>query len=136
MRRQFRIVVAIAAIISLLLMQLALASYQCASYRLPAADAAQTMAMTTTMPNCHGMDHAQPALCHAHASGDVQSLDKPDVPAPSPFVAALLLLVLALSPLLSDAARRLPMASSFRRPPGWSPPGAPPLAIRLCCFRI
>lgn len=132
--RQSRLVAALVALISLLFMQLAVAAYACPSRQL--AQAAELAAMAAQadvhrhMEDCDGADSDTSAICHAHCQPDVQSLDKPDLPDVSPFVAVAL-----VSTVIAPAFSFQPVAARgadlfLRRIT------SPPLAIQHCCFRI
>ncbi|MCU6501664.1 hypothetical protein LPN04_28105 [Rugamonas sp. A1-17] len=127
--RSTRLLTAIVTLLSMLYMQLAVASYVCPGVPAGSLDNAVS-ARATAMPNCQGMDAEQPQLCDLHAHGEPakQSLDNsvPDVP---PFVPSAL--ILELQPV--DAVL-LPDASY--RPIALTRTTAPPVAIRNCCFRI
>lgn len=129
--RPFRAVVAIIALVSVLCMQLAMASYVC-----PGMAEVPTVVSTAdnaqSMPDCHGMDMNQPVLCHAHAhdQSGKQSLDKPETPAVSPFLPARLILTLDV---VEATSIRHPV---FHGSPLLNRATAPPVSIRNCCFRI
>ncbi|HEU4372766.1 MAG TPA: hypothetical protein VFS02_04705 [Telluria sp.] len=109
------------ALVSLLFMQLAVVAYACPMR------AHETVA---PMADCHGMDHASPTLCQAHAEPVKQSLDKVSTPTPQPFVAAAILFEVAgLDQLMPRSAQ---VAPSDIPAAG----AAPPIAILHCCFRI
>lgn len=129
--RPFRSIAAIIALFSMLFMQLAMASYACPGMGetttvVSMADKAQSMS------NCHGMDMNQPILCHVHAHDQAgkQSLDKPELPAVSPFLPAGLMLTLDVA---EEMAIQHPV---FHGSPLLSRATAPPISIRNCCFRI
>ncbi|NVM74505.1 hypothetical protein FHW83_000265 [Duganella sp. SG902] len=131
--RPSRVLTAIVAIISLLYMQFAVASYVCPGQQMGGSSvtkAAGTMAVD--MPNCQGMDATQPGLCHlyGHDVASKQSLDKTPMPDVPPFVQAELLLSLQLT----DAV--IVHVNSHQVPVALSRATAPPIAIRHCCFRI
>ncbi len=123
--RSTRLVAVLVTIVSLLFAQLALASYVC-----PAMATAMPDDSMQEMTSCAGMDMQQPSLCHAHHHADHQSLDKPDLPQVAPFVAVgpvLAVLPLdTLDPVVTGPSDTLSLTHAT----------APPLAIRLCCFRI
>lgn len=133
--RQFRVVAALLALMSMLFMQLAMASYACPEIRLGqpgsemAADMEDSAAEDIKLSSCHEMDKAQPNLCHAHAQSGNQSLDAPQVPQVAPFaaVAAALPVVLMATPSHSQTIP-IPLALLGRTT-------SPPIAIRHCCFR-
>jgi hypothetical protein len=130
--RSTRFLTAIVAILSMLYMQLAVASYVCPGMPAGGNNMASTHAVAADMPNCQGMDAAQPALCHQYAHGEPskQSLDKTPVPDVPPFVPVALVLELQFfdGVSISDAKPYLPIALARTT--------SPPIAIRNCCFRI
>lgn len=110
-----RVITALIALVSVLFMQFAVASYACPAVK---------------VDNCHGMDMEQPSLCHAHEQAGNQSLDKPPVPPVAPFVpATLVTLLVADKPVQPSQTDRADTFFLTRAT-------APPLAIRHCCFRI
>jgi hypothetical protein len=130
--RSTRFLTAIVAMLSILYMQFAVASYVCPGMQAGSeSGAASVHAVMADMPNCEGMDAMQPQLCHLYAHGELskQSLDKPapDIP---PFVPAALMLQLQLihAVFIPDAHPYRPIALTRAT--------APPVAIRHCCFRI
>ncbi len=131
--RSTRFLTALVAMLSMLYMQLAVAAYVCPG--MPAGSghgAASAHAAMIDMPNCQGMDAAQPALCHLYAH-DVpfkQSLDTSAMPDVPPFLPAALILNLQFS----DAGW-LPGALP-PRPIALTRATAPPLPIRHCRFHI
>ena len=132
LNRRPRLIGALVALVSILFMQIVLAGYVCPKPGVQTSDSAMS-AMTsldTSMPGCDGMDIAQPALCHASAHVQHQSLDKHDVPSVQPFVPA------AMSFVLVHAVLPIPTNSvelDTTRLSGGSPPA---LSIQNCCFRI
>ncbi|MBV6323751.1 hypothetical protein [Duganella violaceipulchra] len=128
-----RFLTVIVAILSLLYMQFAVASYVCPGQPMDGLrDTASAGAMAIDMPNCQGMDATQPALCHLHGhdATSKQSLDKTPMPDVPPFVPATLVLSLQLSNIAAASANapHVPVALTHAT--------APPIAIRHCCFRI
>lgn len=113
--RPSRIVAALLALVSVLFMQFAVASYICP---------------TMKMDGCSGKDMTQPSLCHAHDQAGNQSLDKPVSPPVQPFMPVALVMTVASGEIghLSQADR--PNTFLLARAT------APPLAIQHCCFRI
>lgn len=125
MSHQLRLVAVCISLFSLLFTQLAVAAYVCP----------MTMA-AAGMKDCANMampDIEQPSLCHAHAhthdSVSKQALDKPDLPDVQLFVVALVwtLHALDVSAIEQLSLRSRSVLSDF---------GAPPIAVRHCCFRI
>src|SRR5471030_674948 len=113
--RSIRFLTTIVALLSMLYMQFAVASYVCPGMPVGGQDsAAAVRAIAVDMPNCQGMDAAQPELCHLYAHGGPfkQSLDKPPVPDVPPFVPAVLVLDLQFFDLapVSDVQPSLPVA--------------------------
>lgn len=128
--RPSRFVVAVVALLSILFMQLAVASYACPAMDLEHGSQAMAATQMEDMAGCHDMDPEQPSLCHAYGQTGNQSLDKPAVPPLQPFLA------------VGFGLPATPLGAT--RPPDFAFPGtifltratAPPLAIRNCCFRI
>ena len=117
---------------ALLFMQFAVAAYAC-----PAAfTQAQAPVAMANMPGCAGnmpqaMDLDQPLLCQAYCQQGSQTFQAPpaaDVPS-SP----LLLAVLDWRPALHLPA--MPAGEVQALPLGASPPGSPPLYLRLLVLR-
>lgn len=135
--RLSRLTTAFIALLSILFMQLAVASYACPSVTVPvtgsiglAAAAAESAEWANqAMPGCVDMDRDQPSLCHAHEQAGTQSLDRPDLPQVQPFMAA------GLSVLLLTDALVIPASAVFEEIT-LTRATAPPLSIQNCCFRI
>lgn len=131
--RPSRFVAAFIALLSMLFMQLAVASYACPGLQMGQAGASAAMSTDVAdqnMVGCQGMDKVQPSLCHAHDQVGNQSLDKPELPQVPSFVAAALTLVFdhiepAYSPISAQPDSVLLTRAT-----------APPLSIRNCCFQI
>lgn len=131
--RPSRLLAAVIALVSILFMQLAVAAYAC-----PVLSADYDRAAITTMAampdgamtTCDDADPVQPNLCHAYGQAGEQSLDKPAVASPQPFIAVGFGLPIApfdtvhLHTLAVRGGASLAHAS------------APPVAIANCCFRI
>lgn len=132
--RPTRLVAALIALISLLFMQLAVASYACPGMTTALSGHAMALAPDSgmhDMPGCAGsIDKQQPGLCHAHGHASQQSLDKPEPPPVQPFVAVALTQVLSSIDTTYHPTRPAQDALFLTRAM------APPLAIRHCCFRI
>jgi hypothetical protein len=126
--RRTRIVSALVALLSLLFMQLALASYACPNL-IPAQNAPMLDSAGQPMADCPLTDSQSPTLCHADAHKLTPSLDKPDTPSAMPFVATGFVL-----PLLwpEDSVSMPDPPTGFLHASGTSPP----IAIRHCCFRL
>ncbi|MBY0243593.1 MAG: hypothetical protein K2X55_30245 [Burkholderiaceae bacterium] len=127
--RPSRFFAVLAAVVSVLFSQLAMAAYAC-----PGLPTGQAMAMAAeadhVMPDCEQMDSALPALCHAHMQAGDQTLDKPPSPNVPPTVAVLLM------PVMSDLHLAPPLVVFYADAAGLRRSSDPPLAIRNCCFRI
>lgn len=119
--------------LSMLAMQVAVASYACPG--MPSGNdygAASVHAATMDMADCQGVAETQPPLCHllAHGALPKQTFDKTATPAVPPFVPATLMLDLRLVNAIVIAD-----ATPFLRNP-LTRTTAPPVAIRNCCLRI
>ncbi|HJV85342.1 MAG TPA: hypothetical protein VJ698_07675 [Noviherbaspirillum sp.] len=132
--RKSRFFAALVALIGVLFTQLAVAAYVC-----PAGQISQTLeAVAAThavhnhqdMSGCDEGGMGQPGLCKAQTQVGSQSLDKPQLPDVSPFLAVML--VASLFHEDHDA----PYVSSQITGSLLSRTTAPPLAIQNCCFRI
>lgn len=114
----------------LLVMQLAVAAYACPAVFAPAP------APTAEMPGCAGnmpvaMDPGQPLLCQAHCQHGSQTAQA--APALDATTTPVLWAVLDWAPSLllpAQAAQRLHALHA-----GASPPGSPPLYLRLLVLR-
>jgi hypothetical protein len=131
--RPSRLIAAAFALISILFMQLAVAAYACPAFSVH--DSRGTVANKSAMPDdamtaCDDMDPVQPSLCHAYGQAGHQSLDKPALALPQPFVAVGF--GLPITPFNSIALAAL----TVHRDTFLAHASAPPLAIRHCCFRI
>jgi hypothetical protein len=130
--RSSRLVAALIALISMLFMQYAMASYACPGMIAGGEVAAMPTGMMDHQPasGCAGMDSVQPNLCHAYDHGGHQTLDKPEAPQVQPFAAVGLALTLRpIEIALPPAAAQSEFLELKRST-------APPLTIRHCCFRI
>lgn len=132
---QSRVLAALLALVSMLFTQLAVASYVCP--RMQIAHAMESIAASEAavdhhdMSGCEGMDTTDKSVgCQEHNQTGNQSLDKPELPNVSPFMASVLLQTVAhtdrpyQSVILHAAGLFLTRTT------------APPLSIRNCCFRI
>jgi hypothetical protein len=128
--RLTRLVATVVAVISLLFAQLAVAAYACPGMAAPERVAANAMKAMEGMEHCTGMDKVQPNLCHAHNHTSQQSLDRPDLPPVPPFLASGLVQMVVMPELIVPPSHAAPAIPSMARAT------SPPLAIRLCCFRI
>jgi len=114
-RCRHRLTATLFVVVSLLFSQLAVASYRCPA----AADPAAMARMMAAGVPCAGVDQAQPALCHEHATSAPQSFETVKLPvATSPMVVQ----VLAL-PVVLDAAAAV--AASYASTPEARPPPDP-----------
>ena len=128
-RRNYLITV-LFALVSLLFMQLAVASYVCPG---TASKVAEVAAMAEADMPCAesmtlAMDESQPNLCQAHCQAGQQTADRYELPAPvviatvpADFTLPLTAPVFLGAPLQAPHLRRTT---------------APPVAIRNCCFRL
>jgi len=131
--RKHRFLTALIALIGMLFMQLAVASYACPG--LQAGDASELVAdpsdVTRSMAPCEQPDAEQPALCHAHCQDGESSLGKYEPPTVSPAVVIVAALLHIPEPAFAgDVPGVEPSPSLLRRIT------APPISIRHCCFRI
>ena len=134
--RTVRLFTALVAILSMLFMQHAVASYLCPGVSMGGSgsvvSAGVGVSAMPAMADCAGMDADQSTLCQIHAVGDAsrQSLDKTPVADHPSFVPVVLVLTLAIfdTPLAYTA--KPPLLITLARPT------APPISIRHCCFRI
>ena len=128
--RRTRFITTLLALVSLLFMQWAVASYACPGV---ASRLGEITAMAEAGMPCAGamsadMDSTQPNLCQAHCQAGQQSADKHEVPAPVAVFAFLTSYRLPeILPLLSGPALQ---------PAQLERGTAPPLAIRNCCLRL
>ena len=128
--RRHRLITVLFALINLLFMQLAVASYACPGQLQKVSEAAATAEAGTPCAQSMQltMDDGQPSLCHAHCQTGQQSAGTHELPSPvalSALPAAFALPVIV--PVFSKAPLQ---ASHLKRTT------APPVAIRNCCFRI
>ena len=128
--RRHRLITVLFALISLLFMQLAVASYACpgAGSKITEAAAMAEAGMPCAESTAISMDDAQPNLCHAHCQAGQQTADKYELPAPvaiatlpADFTLPVTVPVFSGAPLLVPDLKRTT---------------APPVVIRNCCFRI
>jgi hypothetical protein len=131
--RPSRFVAALIALLSVLYMQFAVASYSCPGLTMDHASESAAMvadAGDESMDGCMGMDKEQPSLCHAYDQAGNQSLDKPGVPPVQAFTPVALVQTLVTTDVAILPIHEQTEPFSLRRTT------APPLAIRNCCFRI
>lgn len=130
LRLRNRLLTVLFALLSLLFMQFAMASYVCPGVTSKVSEIAAMAdaGMPCTPAMAPTMDDVQPSLCHAHCKADPQTAYKSQVPGfaipadlatdfPLPRVTPAPLGALLQAPLLRRTT-------------------APPLAVRNCCFRI
>ena len=130
--RPSRLIAALIVLVSMLFMQLAVASYACPNINIGQIGESMSIPMDgdQTMTRCAGMDKEQPSLCHANDQAGNQSLDKPSMPHVPPFTAAALTLVFHNIEVVDHSTDAQPNSLLLARTT------APPLSIRNCCFRI
>jgi len=128
--RRNRLITVLFALVSLLFMQLAVASYVCPG---TASKVAEVAAMAEADMPCAesmtlAMDESQSNLCQAHCQAGQQTADRYELPAPvviatvpADFTLPLTAPVFLGAPLQAPHLRRTT---------------APPVAIRNCCFRL
>ena len=128
--RRTRLITALFALISLLFMQLAVASYACPGSGSKIAEVAAMaeagMPCAESMPL--NMDDQQPNLCHAHCQAGQQSADKHELPSP-----------VAIGALPADFSLQVAIPVFSEAPlqaPHLQRTTAPPVTIRNCCFRL
>ena len=129
-RRRNRLLTMLIALVSLLFMQLALASYSCpgAASRVAETGTRALTGMPCEETTAGAMDQQQPGLCHAHCQAEHQSADKYQVLAPAMQIElATSLIPPRLIPVPLGAPLQAPLLTRTT---------APPLAVRYCCFRI
>jgi hypothetical protein len=127
-RRSSRLAAACIALFSILFMQLAVAAYACPNL-MQEPPAPMFDSLGQPMADCQEADPHSPALCDAHTHRLASSLDKPDVPAVPPFVAAGFALALSWP---DDATPLSAPPPVFLHACGSSPP----MAIRHCRFHL
>lgn len=128
--RRHRVITVLFALVSLLFMQLAVASYACPGSRSKIAEVAAMaeagMPCAESMPL--SMDDQQPNLCHAHCQAGQQTADKHELPSPVALGALPADFHLQIAtPVFSEAPLQAPHLQRTT---------APPVAIRNCCFRL
>lgn len=129
-----RYVAALITLIGVLFTQLAVAAYVCPATQIANALEAAAIAHGATdrqsMDNCGDAPTGQPALCKAQTQVGSQSLDKPQLPDVSPFLAVVL-----VASLIHEN-HEVPFISSQITGHLLTRTTAPPIAIQNCCFRI
>jgi hypothetical protein len=129
--RRSRLFTALLALVSLLFMQLAVASYACPTAL--SSKVAEVAAMADSGMPCAesmslSMDDEQPNLCQAHCQAGQQTADKYEMP-------PLAIAALANSIYAPFVAESMPVGAPFQTPL-LRRATAPPLAVQHCCFRI
>lgn len=129
--RRTRLITVLFALVSLLFMQLAVASYACPGAQ--SARVAEVAAMAEAGMPCAEtmslrMDDEQPHLCQAHCQANQQTADKYELPAMAPVALADIAYIPFIAPHLPEGAPA--QAPLLKRTT------APPLAVQHCCFRI
>ncbi|WP_309683282.1 hypothetical protein [Polaromonas sp.] len=128
--RRTRLITALFALISLLFMQWAVASYACPG---TGSKVAEIAAMAEAGMPCAesmsvSMDDVQPNLCQAHCQAGQQTADKYELPAQ-----------VAIGALHADFTLPVTVPAFLGAPlqtPHLMRTTAPPVAIRNCCFRL
>lgn len=130
--RNNNILTALLALLSMLFMQAAVASYTCPGLQSEGAPDGWVAgrAPASRMPGCDQPDAASPGLCHAHCLDGKSSLDKAEVPTVTPAAVIVSTILLPLQPPLALPQPAAAQASFLQRTT------APPIAIRHCCFRL
>lgn len=128
--RRTRLITALFALISLLFMQLAVASYACPGVE---SKVAEISAMTEAGMPCaqsmtRNMDEAQPNLCQAHCQAGQQAADKFELPSP--------VAIATLPPDFTLPVMRPALSEALLQAPHLLRTTAPPVTIRNCCFRL
>lgn len=125
-----RLITVLFALVSLLFMQLAVASYACPGVGSKVAEVAAMaeagMPCAESMPL--NMDDEQPNLCQAHCQAGQQSADKHELPSP-----------VALGALPADYTAPIAISvysGASLQAPHLMRTTAPPVAVRHCCFRL
>lgn len=111
-RRCHRLSIALAAVLSLLFAQLALAQYVCPQQ----ADVEAMAAMMEAGMPCEGMDLQQPVLCHQHAADPGKTFEAIKLPSAS-LPALVQVLQRPLAPCAVAARAVPPTATAPARPP-------------------
>lgn len=129
--RRTRLITTLLALVSLLFMQWAVASYACPGVapRLGEITAMTEAGMPCAASMSLDMDDTQASLCHAHCQTDKQNTHNPECAAP--------LAVAALAPsFLVAVSEPASSGGAPRQSPHLKRTTAPPLAISNCCFRL
>lgn len=128
--RPSRFAAALIVLFSVLFTQLAVAGYACQSMQI--AQAMQLVSAASeqqAMPDCE-MALDSSAQCQDLRPAGKQSMDKPEIPHVSPFVAAVLVQAIFYGDLSHPSVTPPPGGFFLTRTT------APPLSIQNCCFRI
>ena len=128
--RRTRLITAVFALISLLFMQLAVASYACpgAGSQVTEVTVMAEAGMPCAESMSVNMDDVQPNLCRAHCQAGQQSADKHELPSP-----------VAIGALPADFSLQVAIPVFSEAPlqaPHLQRTTAPPVTIRNCCFRL
>ena len=127
-RRKFRALAALFAIVAVLFSQLAVSAYAC-----PGADGMMLAAIVDEAPPCdqHPAKESTTPLCVAHCQQGDQSLDQRGAPVPAVALAMLPTSWLApVATVVESPTASATLVSLLERPTG------PPLAVRHCRFNI
>ena len=126
--RRHRLLIVLFALISLLFMQLAVASYACPGAKAEVAEHAAMAGLPCAESMTTGMDEDQPNLCRAHCQTGQQAADKYELPAPTGIGS------LPVNFTVSDIAAVV--SGVALQAPHLKRTTAPPVAILNCCFRL
>ncbi|MDP3841548.1 MAG: hypothetical protein Q8Q81_02985 [Oxalobacteraceae bacterium] len=132
--RRSRFVATLLALISVLFTQLAVAGYVCPSMEIGQAIGSIAASAVPidhhAVGGCEGGESAKTELCQHQSQVSKQSLDKPELPHVSPFMATMLVQAVSHADSGFRSIDRPAEANFLTRTT------APPLSIRNCCFRI
>jgi hypothetical protein len=128
--RRNRLITVLFALVSLLFMQLAVASYACPgmSSKVTATSEMAEAGMPCAQSMTATMDEEQPNLCQAHCQAGQQVADKTQLPAP--------VAITALPPDFTLPVIALVYQGAPLQAPHLVRTTAPPVSIRHCCFRL
>lgn len=128
--RRTRFVAALAALFSLLFMQLAMAAYACPKLSPVQQQSTMLDASGQPMKDCPELDKQSPSLCQADNHRAPQSADTSSPPSIQPFVPTGLIVHVVAADELIPLGFTIPAAFLH------ASSTAPPIAIRNCCFRL
>ena len=132
--RTRRLLSALVALLGMLFMQWAVASYACPGWQAGSDGGAAQAAQPDMppMPDCDQQppDAARSALCHAHCHDGQASPDRAEAPVVFPAAVIVSTLPAAPEPLVADASPDAEPPSFLHRAT------APPVSIRHCCLRL